>query len=65
MSGIAEQDVRVDVDGPLDFLDDLADLLGQFAELGQLGAEDLDLDRALDPRQVVDLVLDQRDKLRL
>ena len=61
--GIAEIDVRVHVRRPVNLLDDLADLFGQLAELGEVGAEDLDLDGAVDARQVVDLVLDQRHEL--
>ncbi len=63
--GIAEQDVRIHVNRAGDFLDDLADLLGQFAELGEFGAEDLDFNGTGDARQVVDLVLNERNELRL
>ena len=63
--GIAEIDVRIDVGRSRDFLDDLADLLGQRAEGGEVGAEDLDLDGALDARQIIDLVLDQRHEFGL
>ena len=57
--------MRVHVRHAFDLLDDLADLLGQLAQLREVGAEDLDLDRAVDARQVVDLVLHQRHELGL
>ncbi len=63
--GVAQVDVGVHVGHAFDFLDDLADLFGQLAECREVGAEDLDLDRAVDARQVVDLVLHQRDELGL
>ena len=44
--GVAEEDVGVHVGRAGDLLDDLADLLGQRAERREVGAEDLDLDRA-------------------
>ena len=39
--------------------------VGQPAEHGRVGAEDLDLDRAAHPAEVVDLVFDQRVDFRL
>ena len=63
--GIAEIDVRVHVGRAVYLLDHLPNLLGQGAEGREVGAENLDLDGAIDSRQVVDLVLHQRHEFGL
>ena len=64
--GIAEVDVRDSRrPRPATFSTILPTCSASVAERGEVGAEDLDLDRAVDARQVVDLVLDQRHELGL
>ena len=56
--------MRIHVRHAVDLLDDLADLLGQLAKPGEVGAEDLHLDRAVNAGQVVDLILNSMARTR-
>ena len=62
---IAQEHVRVHVQGDRHFFDHFAHLFRQAAEHGRVGAKNIHFDRRIHAGQVADLILDERNQLDL